>query len=392
MTRLRHDLDFLTTVALLVTAAATAISGVIADLWDLNDFWYHTVSGYAMGVFAIAHVLLNFERLTGYARFRWRSLRHHAPVVAPRPRPRPEPGETAEVEPVGWPSTLGRALVSRRGLFGLTIGGVTGLLLGRGLRPAPTIEAGSDVGVIYHQWSKPGILDALGSVANWGPPVELYKTYRGAPLLELPAPDLEGGLSAAQAIATRRSTRDYVASPMAAAELSRLLYLTSGITADKYGNARRTAPSSGALYPIEVYAVVHDVEGVAPGVYHYAYREHALEQIRAGDFRAQVVEQAIAQEFLGECGVVLFLTMIMQRMRPKYQDRSYRYGLLEAGHLGENAYLAAVSMGLGACGVGAFMDDSINEMLGVDGVEEAAVYMLAAGRVVGSPTALTRPA
>ncbi len=118
-----------------------------------------------------------------------------------------------------------------------------------------------------------------------------------------------------------------------------------------------------------------------PGVYHYAYRDHALEQVRAGDFRAHVVQQGIAQEFLGECGVVLFLTMILQRMRPKYQDRSYRYGLLEAGHVGENAYLAAMSMGLGACGIGAFMDDAINEMLGVDGVEEAAVYMLAAGKL-----------
>ncbi|HET9757829.1 MAG TPA: SagB/ThcOx family dehydrogenase, partial [Candidatus Limnocylindrales bacterium] len=232
-----------------------------------------------------------------------------------------------------------------------------------------------------HQWSKPGLIDALGSVANWGPPVTLYKAYPGAAVVGLPAPDLDGGLPTARAIAARRSTRDYVPTPMSSAELSRLLFLTSGIAADKYGNARRTAPSSGALYPIEVYAVVHRVDGIDPGVYHYAYREHALERIRDGDFRAKVVEQAIAQEFLGECGVVLFLTMIMQRMRPKYQDRSYRYGLLEAGHLGENAYLAATSMGLGACGVGAFMDDQINEMLGVDGVEEAAVYMLAAGRV-----------
>jgi SagB-type dehydrogenase family enzyme len=71
--------------------------------------------------------------------------------------------------------------------------------------------------------------------------------------------------------------------------------------------------------------------------------------------------------------------MILQRMRPRYQDRSYRYGLLEAGHVGENVYLGATAMGLGACGVGAFMDDAINDMLGVDGVEEAAVYMLAVG-------------
>jgi SagB-type dehydrogenase family enzyme len=333
-----------------------------------------------MGVFAAAHVVLNQDRLIAYGRFRWRSLRQPRPP-APVPVPLRRTARDVDAEPVHPASMLARTVLSRRGLFGLTVGGMVGLALGRGLRPAPPIEAGSDLGVIYHQWSKPGLIDALGSVANWGPPVDLYKRYPGAPLVELPAPNLDGGASAAAAIAGRRSTRDYVPTPMTSVELSRLLFLTSGIAADKYGNARRTAPSSGALYPIEVYAVVHRVEGVDPGVYHYAYREHALEQVRAGDFRAKVVEQAISQEFLGECGVVLFLTMIMQRMRPKYQDRSYRYGLLEAGHLGENAYLAATSMGLGACGVGAFMDDAINEMLGVDGVEEAAVYMLAAGHV-----------
>ena len=166
---------------------------------------------------------------------------------------------------------------------------------------------------------------------------------------------------------------------MQQAELGQLLFLTTGISADRWGNARRTAPSSGALYPIETYAVVHNVDGLERGVYHYAMREHELELVRADDLRSRTVEQAIGQEFLGECGVVLFLTQIVQRMRPKYQDRSYRYGLLEAGHIGENGYLAAGSLGLGACGVGAFMDDQINEMLGVDGVEEAAVYMLAVG-------------
>jgi SagB-type dehydrogenase family enzyme len=381
MTRLRHDLDFLTSVALLATGVATALTGVIADLWDLNDFWYHTVSGYLMGGFAIAHVWFNRERLVGYARHRWRVWREPQPAAALARPTRPTRRLPVEIEPTNPWSSVGRAVLSRRGLFGLTLGGVAGIVLGRGLRPAPPIEAGADVGVIYHQWSKPGILDALGSVANWGQPVALYKAYPDASVVPLPEPELEGSLPTAKAIAKRRSTRDYVQSPMSADELSRLLFLTGGVSADKYGNARRTAPSSGALYPIEVYAVVHRVDGIDPGVYHYAYREHALEQIRAGDFRAAVVDQAIAQEFLGECGVVLFLTMIMQRMRPKYQDRSYRYGLLEAGHLGENAYLAATSMGLGACGVGAFMDDAINEMLGVDGIEEAAVYMLAAGRV-----------
>jgi SagB-type dehydrogenase family enzyme len=389
MTRLVHDLDFLTSVGLLASAIVTAITGVIADLWDLNDFWYHIVSGYVMGAFGIAHVWLNRERLMGYARFRWKSLRAGASGAAvSRPagvaaiRPVDHDRDTEPARPVAW---LGRALVSRRGVLGMAIGAVGGTILGRGLRPAPPIEQGSDLGVVYHQWSKPGILDAFGSVSNWGQPIDLYKAYPNAPRVALPPVPLDAGLdqglATARAIATRRSVRTYAPTPMTLDEFSRLLFLTGGITAGLHGNARRAHPSSGALYPIEIYPVVHRVDGVEPGVYHYAYREHALEQVRAGDFRAPVVEQGIAQEFLGQCGVVLFVTMIMQRMRPKYQDRSYRYGLLEAGHAGENAYLAANSMGLGACGIGAFMDDAINEMLGVDGVEEAAVYMLAAGKV-----------
>jgi SagB-type dehydrogenase family enzyme len=378
MRRLRHDLNFLSSVGLIVTGLATAATGLVADLWDLNDFWYHTVSGYAMGGFAVLHVWLNWDRLVGYARFRFtsRGERRVAPAaagVATGPRPAAHPERTGPAQ------RLAALAVSRRGIFKLGLAGAGGWLLGRGLRPAPPIEAGSDVGVIYHQWSKPGLIDALGSVANWGVPPELYKGYPGAPRVGLPVPALDGGGSAAATIDARRSTRSYRDQPLTLPELSRVLYLTSGISADRWGNARRTAPSSGALYPIEVYAVVHRVEGVEPGVYHYAYREHALEQIRAGDFRQHVVDQGIGQEFLGQCGVVLFLTMIMQRMRPKYQDRSYRYGLLEAGHIGENGYLAATSIGLGACGIGAFMDDQMNAMLGVDGVEEAAVYMLAVG-------------
>lgn len=385
MHRLRHDLDFLTSAGLLAAAVATIATGIIADLWDLNDFWYHTLAGYVMTGLALCHVLLNGDRLLAYGRFRWRNLRQRGADSAPAPsRRRPaHPADAVRPEPTTAVGRVGHAVLSRRGLFGLAAGGLAGLVLGRGLRSQPPIPAGSDVGVIYHQWSKPGILDALGSVANWGQPVELYKAYPGARTVALPAPpsgaSLEEGLPTASAIASRRSVRDYAPTPMSADELSRFLFLTGGITAGLHGNARRAAPSSGALYPIELYAVVHRVDGVPPGVYHYAYREHALEEVRAGDFRQQVVDQGISQTFLGECGVVLFVSMILQRMRPKYQDRSYRYGLLEAGHVGENAYLAATAMGLGACGVGAFMDDAINAMLGLDGVEEATVYMLAVG-------------
>jgi SagB-type dehydrogenase family enzyme len=384
MTRLQHDLNFVSSAGLIVFGLTTGITGLVADLWDLNDFWYHTVSGYVMGAFALLHVALNWNRMVGYARFRLRgAMARLSPGEAPHPGPRQAPAPTATPravpEPINPMAALSRAMLTRRGLFGLAVGAAGGVLLGRGLRPLPPIPVGSDVGVIYHQWSKPGVIDALGSVANWGQPIELYKGYPGAEVVALPEPRLGGGLPTAAAIATRRSVRSFSSRPMDLDELSRLLFLTSGISADRFGNARRTAPSSGALYPIEIYPVIHNVAGASPGVYHYAYREHALERVDAGDMRSRVVEQGLGQVFLGECAAVLFVTMILQRMRPKYQDRSYRYGLLEAGHIGENAYLAATSMGLGACGIGAFMDDAMNEMLGVDGVEEAVVYMLAVG-------------
>lgn len=384
MARLRNDLNFVSSAGLILSGLTTGITGIVADLWDLNDFWYHTVSGYVMGGFAVLHVALNWGRMVGYAKFRlraasWDRRAASAPTRAATAVRPAATGPLGDPEPVKPLRLLTRATLSRRGLLGLAVGGLGGLVLGRGLRPAPQIPYGSDVGVIYHQWSKPGVIDVFGSVANWGQPVELYKAYPGARIVALPEPRLEGGLPTARAIATRRSTRSYSGQPMSLDELSRFLFLTSGISADKFGNARRTAPSSGALYPIEVYPIVHNVDGVERGVYHYAYREHALELVRTEDMRSRVVEQGLGQEFLGQCGAVLFVTMILQRMRPKYQDRSYRYGLLEAGHVGENAYLAATEMGLGACGVGAFMDDAMNEMLGVDGVEEAVVYMLAVG-------------
>jgi SagB-type dehydrogenase family enzyme len=383
MKRLRHDLNYLTSAGLLVAVLAAAFTGIVAHLWDLNDFWYHTYASYVMLVFAIAHVWLNWSRMLAYARFRFSGKRRERQIAdmpaAERPA-RPPSAVSAAGVAQPEPSVL-RMAVSRRSVLGLSLGGIGGYVLGRGLRQPPPIAAGSDLGVVYHQWSKPGVIDVLGTVANWGQQPPLYKTYPGVPQIVLPQARLEGGLTTEEAITRRRSTRAYSGAALSMHELSRLLLLMGGINAERWGHQLRTAPSSGALFPIEAYPVVHNVEGLSPGVYHYGVKDHSLAQLRAADLREQVVQQGLMQEFLGQCNVVIFLTIILQRMRFKYQDRSYRYGLIEAGHLGQNIYLAATSMGLGACAIGAFMDDAINQMLGVDGVEEAAVYMLAVGKV-----------
>ena len=377
MRRLRQDLNHLVSAGLLVTALAAILTGMIADLWDLNEFRWHTYAGYVMTGFALAHVALNWSRMVAYARFRLRRDRRTTSPRSTRRRHAAALPDETPLTPSGVARAAGGALLSRRGLMGLGVGGLVGGLAGRGLRSPPVIPGGEDVGLVYHEWSKPGVLDALGTVANWGERPPQYKTYPRADSMLLPEPDMGGGLTTEDAITARRSTRDYAGEPLTLAHLSRILLLTGGMTRPD----RRSHPSSGALYPIEVYPVVHNVQGLERGVYHYGIRDHTLERVRQGDFREAVVRQGLMQDFLGDANVVLFLTVIFQRMRFKYQDRTYRYGLIEAGHLGQNAYLAATSMGLGTCAVGAFLDDDMNRMLGVDGRTEAAVYMLSVGTV-----------
>jgi len=212
---------------------------------------------------------------------------------------------------------------------------------------------------------------------DWGPRLPPYKTYPNAPRILLLDPHGFQGLSLEAAIEFRRSHREYASGPLSPDELSRLLHAAQGIT-DPRGF--RAAPSAGALYPIETYIVVHDVAGLEPGLYHYAVADHALEQLQIADLRAAMVAAGIGQEMLGKASVCFVLTAIFQRTRWKYRERAYRYVLLEAGHIGQNVYLTATSMGLGACAVGAFLDDRLNELLGVDGREEATIYLLAVGK------------
>jgi SagB-type dehydrogenase family enzyme len=253
---------------------------------------------------------------------------------------------------------------------------------------------------MYHEWSKPKLLSLLAAVSDWGRQPPQYKEYPSAQRISLPPPGEFLGLSTEEAIQRRRSRRNYSAQAMTLEELSTLLYHTGGITGESWGHKLRSAPSAGALYPIEAYLLIHRVEGLEPGLYHYAVLEHALrveglepglyhyavlehalELLHAGDLRGEIVKHGLMQEFLGQANLVIVFTAIFQRLRWKYQERSYRYALIEAGHLGQNLYLAGTSMGLGACAVGAFLDEDLNALLGVDGQEEAAIYMLAAGKL-----------
>jgi SagB-type dehydrogenase family enzyme len=187
------------------------------------------------------------------------------------------------------------------------------------------------------------------------------------------------GLPVEKAIANRRSQRDFTGETMSLAELSHLLHYSSGVTDKRQG--LRAAPSAGATYPIEVYAIANKVEGLAKGTYHYLISSHELELLREGDFRNEMSQAALQERMLKQANVIVVLSAVFQRTQQRYRERAQRYICFEAGHIAQNTYLVATSLGLGACAIGAFYDDEFNRLLGLNGKDESVLYLLALGKI-----------
>ena len=234
------------------------------------------------------------------------------------------------------------------------------------------------VGDIFQQETKYQRGHLPGGYLDWASKPETYKRYPSAPKVQLEPPKVESGAPLWGVMGRRRSVRTFKKEPLAKSELSQLLWAAQGITHPEYGF--RTAPSAGALYPVETYLVVNSIEQIEPGVYHYAVDRYELEQLRAGDFRLQVAQSALDQEMVYHANVVFIWTAVFARSKWKYRQRAYRYIYLDAGHIAQNVALAAVALNLGSCQVGALYDKEVNALLGVDGTEESFVYMTVVGR------------
>lgn len=219
-----------------------------------------------------------------------------------------------------------------------------------------------------------------GGGLDWVNKPDTYKRYPGAKRLALPPPHTAGGADLWAVLAARRSVRRFQSAPLTQAELSQLLWAAQGLTLQAEGYGFRTAPSAGALYPVETYLVIHAVEGVEPGVYHYAVETHELEQLRSGDYRLEAAAAALDQTMAAQANVVFVWTALFARSKWKYRQRAYRYVYLDAGHIAAHVSLAAVALGLGSCQVAALYDDESNSLLGVDGEEESTIYMTVVGR------------
>jgi SagB-type dehydrogenase family enzyme len=183
--------------------------------------------------------------------------------------------------------------------------------------------------------------------------------------MNLPKPRLTGDVSVEQAIKHRRTIRSYLSKSLTLEQLSQIFWAAQGITEDR--GYKRSAPSGGALYPMDIYAIVGDngVQGLKAGIYHYDPHNHSAVLIVEGDFRKDVARTALSQMWMASAPLNLVITSEYRRITRKYGARGERYAMIEAGHIGQNIFLQAEALGLRAGIVGAFHDDDIIRVMNI---------------------------
>jgi SagB-type dehydrogenase family enzyme len=236
----------------------------------------------------------------------------------------------------------------------------------------------ADVAALYH----------LHSRHLRGRPIELprgdgdkalaHRTYPGSPRIALAGRDFALDVALGQVLERRRSVREHAPGPIPWEVFGRLLHASYGAKRRR-GGYRRSAPSAGGLYPIELHVAVQGVERLPDGIYHYDARAHELEERRRGNVAEALFDRTLGQAMVRTASVVFALTAVRARNMGKYGQRGYRFQLLDAGHLGQNLYLTATALGLGAAGIGGFYDTEVNALFALPEDEET-LYLIAVGK------------
>lgn len=201
---------------------------------------------------------------------------------------------------------------------------------------------------------------------------ESVSGYDPEDVIKLPEPKYSSTISIENTLLKRRSIRNYKNVPLMLSEVSQLLWAAQGIT-DPRGF--RTAPSAGALYPLEVYVVAGNVNDLSRGVYKYKPQGHELVQISKGDKRGELSAAGLGQPSVKNGAIVIIFSAVYERTTQKYGERGLRYVHIEAGHAAQNVYLQAVSLNLGTVVVGAFDDGKVKSVLNMSAKEEPLVIM-----------------
>jgi len=215
------------------------------------------------------------------------------------------------------------------------------------------------------------------------PPLEL-PPENNKPIIDLPRPGTitVPAIDLRTAIETRRSIRSYAHEPLSLDDLTFLLWCTQGVqrVAGTYATFR-TVPSAGARHALETYLLVNNVDRLGPGLYRYLALSHRLQQLDTDPtLPPRIAEACLDQPFIMRSGVTFLWVAVPYRMTWRYGERGYRELHKDAGHVCQNLYLAAETIGCGVCAVAAYDDDAMNAILGIDGLEQFLIYLAAVGK------------
>jgi len=195
----------------------------------------------------------------------------------------------------------------------------------------------------------------------------------GKDMIILPKPSLNSNVSIEQALYNRRSIRSYKKEPLTLQEVSQLLWSAYGTTK----SGKKTCPSAGATYPLEIYLVCGEVEGLKTGLYHYNSLEHSLRKINDADLRKQLTIASLHQEYIEESPASIIIAADFSKTTKVYGSRGERYVYMEVGHCGQNIHLQCESLNLGTVVIGAFEDDKVKKILQI---KEEPLYIMPIGR------------
>lgn len=204
-----------------------------------------------------------------------------------------------------------------------------------------------------------------------------YKAYGRFGEIKLPKPLLNKKIQFVDILFRRQSVREFSKNPLSAASLSNLFYYSTGIHMNNSKfSGRRFYPSAGGVFPLEVYMLSINTD-LPPASYHYYVKNNSFEKMFF--FKRKDLSLITNTDWVKTTGCLILITAVFKRNTSKYGDRGYRHILTEAGHMAQNFYLVSTALGLACCAIGGYIDDNINKLLDIDGLNESIIYVLVVG-------------
>lgn len=204
--------------------------------------------------------------------------------------------------------------------------------------------------------------------------------------INLPEPSYSSQTSVEEALKNRRSVREYQDTELKLKQMSQILWSAYGITKpmpnapEFLRGGFKTAPSAGARYPLEIYVLAHNVEGLERGIYKFKVVEHELTLVKKGSFMEQLVSASYNQSWIGNAAAAIVYTAVYERITERYGERGReRYVCMDLGHYAQNIYLQCESLDLATCAVGAFDDSKVGELLEISD-KETPLYIMPLGK------------